>query len=553
MKIKNALLSLTAIFSFATISVAQNLNVTLQAHLPYTGYTCANICGYVDTANNEYALVGSSQGLSIVNVTNPNTPISVFQHTGPTGSQALWQEIKVRGKYAYVTTEAGGGLQIFNLSTLPNASGITMHSYTGDGTIAGQLNSIHALHIEGNYAYLYGSNLFNGGAIAVNLTDPWNPIYEGHYSIGVSNNDSYVHDGYVRNDTLYAGHIYTGRCSVVDFTDKANPIELANFNTPNNFTHNTWLSSDSKTLFTTDEVDDSYLTSYDISDIGNITELDRIQSNPGSNSMVHNTHIISVGGNDYAVTSWYKDGFTIVDAGRPHNLIQVANYDTYSGTGGGSVGAWGVFPYFPSGTIVVSNINEGLFVFSPNYVRACYLEGNVTDSITGLPISNASIEILTTTAFDNSKLSGEYATGVPSPGGTYSVQYSKAGYVTKIISGISLSAGQVALQDVQLAPLTAFALSGKVVEQGTSTGIPNAHVRINSPIYDYQTTADANGNFTLPAVYADNYSLTAGKWGFVTNCSQTQTINPSSFITIELEKGYYDDFTFNFNWTTSGS
>ncbi len=540
-----------------TVITAQNLNVTLQGQLAYPGQTCANICGYVDSLGNEYALVGASVGLSIVDVTNPTTPTQVYQHIGPANTQSEWQEIKVRGKYAYVTTEAGGGLQIFNLSSLPDVAGIVMHSYTGDstaaGNITGTLNSIHALHIDNNFVYLYGSNLFNGGALVVDVTDPWNPTYAGNYSVGVGT-ARYVHDGYVRNDTLYAGHIYQGYFTVVDFTNKLNPVELASQLTPSHFTHNTWLSTNSKTLFTTDEVSNSFLTSYDITNLNNITELDRIQSNPGSGSIVHNTHIIRVAGNDYAVTSWYRDGFTITDVGRPQNMVQVGNYDTYSGSGTGFDGDWGVYPYLPSGTIVVSNINEGLFVFSPNYVRACYLEGIVTDSVTGFPINSASIQIQTTSVLDHSNFSGNYATGLPSPGGTYTVTYSKPGYYPKTISGVSLSSGIVTTQSVALAPLQTFALSGQVIVAGTGTPVANADVTVFNSNFNFQTTTNASGNFTLPAVYTDTYEVIAGKWGYVTNCLQNQMINSGSgTITIPLTKGYYDDFTFDFGWTVNST
>ena len=248
---KNFFIAILLVVFFEVLVIAQNTNVALQSQLSYPNQTCANICGYVDLSGNEYALVGASLGMSIVNVTNPANPFEVIQIPGPNN---LWKEIKVRGNYAYVTSEGGGGLQIVNLSSLPNASGIIYHNWTGDGTITGQLNTIHALHIDGDFVYLYGSNLFNGGAIAANLTDPWNPTFVGEYQVGAGNS-AYVHDGFVRNDTLYAGHIYSGYFSVVDFTNKANPIELVNQFTPNNFTHNTWLSTNSKILFTTDEVD----------------------------------------------------------------------------------------------------------------------------------------------------------------------------------------------------------------------------------------------------------------------------------------------------------
>jgi choice-of-anchor B domain-containing protein len=279
MKLKKLIVSGLAVFFLAAGTIAQNLNVVSNAHLTYPGQTCANICGYVDSTGKEYALVGASFGMSIVDVSNPAAPVEVIQIPG---IHNLWREIKVRGFYAYVTTEGGGGLQIINMRSLPNTAGIIYHNWTGDGAGSG-LTSIHALHIDKNFVYLYGSNLFSGGAYVADITDPWTPTYVGNYQNTTS---PYVHDGYVRNDTLYAGHIYNGFFSVVDFTNKAAPVELASQTTPGVFTHNTWLSKDSKTLFTTDEVANSFLTSYDVSNVGSISELDRIQSNPGSNSFV---------------------------------------------------------------------------------------------------------------------------------------------------------------------------------------------------------------------------------------------------------------------------
>jgi choice-of-anchor B domain-containing protein len=552
MNFKNNFFLSLAFILITSIITAQNVNVTLQGHLSYPNQTCANICGYVDSLGNEYALVGASLGMSIVDVSNPATPTEVLQVPGPDN---LWKEIKVRGKYAYVTSEGGGGLQIINLSSLPNVGGVISHSWTGDGAIAGQLNTIHALHIDQNFVYLYGSNLFNGGAVVADITDPWNPTYLGNYEMG-SSSDAYVHDGYVRNDTLYAGHIYSGYFSVVDFTDKANPIELVNQYTPNNFTHNTWLSTNGKTLFTTDEVDDSYLTSYDLSDLSNVAELDRIQSNPGSGSMVHNTHILNVNGNDFAVTSWYKDGFTIVDAGRPQNLVQVANYDTYAGSGGGSQGAWGVYPYLPSGTIIISNIDEGLFVLSPTYMRACYLEGAITNTC-GSQLNNVQILVTAANINDLTDITGTYKTGTYLPG-TYTVTFSRSGYTTQTISGVVLSAGNVTTLDVQMVPVTStFTTNGLATDATTTNPIQNVNVSISNLINNYAFTSATDGTFNSCNVLSGtDYDVIAGKWGYLTSCASNQTIDATNNnLAFPLAKGYYDDFTFDFGWnvTTTAS
>ncbi|MFM7766260.1 MAG: choice-of-anchor B family protein, partial [Bacteroidota bacterium] len=423
-------LLLALVILSAQLSSAQNYNLTLRSTLSY-GVSLSNIGGYVDGQGNEYALVGYYDGLSIVNVTDPDNPFIAFTVNG---APSDWREVKTWSTYAYVTTEGGNsGLQIVDLSNLPNS--INSKYWKGSGAINNQLETIHALHIDEAHVYLFGSNLFSGEAIIADLADPWNPVYVGRTPFP----DEYIHDGYVRNDTLWAGHIYGGYFAVYDVTNKANPVKLAQQTTPNNFTHNTWLNDAGTVLFTTDETADSYLASYDITDLGNIRELDRFQLTPGSQSIVHNTHIL----NDFAVTSWYKDGVSIADVSRPDNIIPVGRYDTYAqGSGNGFNGCWGVYPFLPSGTIVASDIDNGLYVLTPNYVRGCYLEGLVVDSITGTPLNNATVQVLTTTMNEVTGLDGVFKTGTVTPG-TVTVQVSRGGYITKTIPNVQLVNGQL--------------------------------------------------------------------------------------------------------------
>ncbi len=518
---------------------AQNFNLTLRSTLTY-GVTLSNIGGYVDSQGNEYALVGFYNGLSIVNVTDPDNPFIAFTVTGPNSD---WREVKTWSTYAYVTTEGGNsGLQIVDLSNLP--ASVNSKYWTGTGAISGQLETIHALHIEDAHAYLFGTNLYNGAALIIDLADPWNPVYKGKTP------GTYIHDGYVRNDVLYAGHIYDGYFAVYDVSNKANPVLLAQQNTPGNFTHNTWLNDAGTALFTTDEVNNSFLASYDITDLGDIKELDRFQITPGSGSIVHNTHVT----NDFAVTSWYKDGVSITDVSRPGNIISVGSYDTYpQGTGGGFSGCWGVYPFLPSGTIVASDINNGLFVLSPNYVRACYLEGVVTDSVSGLPLSNATVQVLSTSLSKITNIAGEYKTGTVTPG-TVSVQVSRSGYQTKIINNVILTNGQLTVLDVELNPLTAMTATGHVRDAVTLQPVAGAQVQIFSGGSSDLVTTDVNGNFAIPAFFPDVYSVDAGKWNYRTYCTDNVQVNTSTIpLIIDLQPGIYDDFTFDLGWSVSGT
>jgi choice-of-anchor B domain-containing protein len=437
---KNLLLGLCSLLCFSATG-QPNKNLTLRKHYSFGNIPLSNICGYAKNGK-EYALVGTYLGMTIIDVTNPSFPVKITDIPGP---PSIWREIKVWQDYAYVTTEGGGGLQIVNLGSLPS-SAVLYRSWKGTGDILDQLNTIHALHIDNGYVYIYGSNIENKGAIIASLADPWNPVYVGKFNQSPTLN-GYIHDGFVRNDTLWACHIYAGYFSAIDVSDKTNPVQLAIQETPVRATHNSWLSDNSKVLYTTDEAAYSSLVAYDVSDVNDIRELDRITLN-NSGSVVHNTHVL----NDYTINSWYSDGVVIVDGQRPDNLIVVGHYDTsplYSGPG--YDGCWGVYPYLPSGTIIASDIETGLYIFTPNYVRGCYLEGTVKDSLTNLPLADARIEIIYGSGkiTDSSKTSGIYKTGI-ADSGYYTVKYSKSGYKSKVFQPLKLSNGVLVEKNVKL-------------------------------------------------------------------------------------------------------
>ena len=531
---------------FIVHAASAQLNVAFRSQMSFPGIASSNIWGYVDSLNNEYALVGTADGVRIIDVTNPVLPVQRFAVAGNTSS---WREIKTWGKYAFVTTEATApnpGIQIIDLSNLP--ASVNFRFWRGTGAINNLLNKAHALHIEAGYLYLYGTNLYGGAPLIINLMpDPWNPVYVGTCNFAAS---PYVHDGYVRNDTLFAAHIYAGLFNVWNVTNKAAPVLVATQGTPGAFTHNAWLTDNSRILLTTDEVSNSYLTSYDISDPYNITELDRIQSQfPSSGSIVHNTHVR----NDFAVTSWYRDGITIVDASRRGNLVTTGYYDcntTLAGTGFNSI--WGVYPFLPSGNLVCSDIEQGLIVLSPNYVRACYLEGLVTDSITGFALPNTLVEILATTTSELTKITGQYKTGTPAPG-TYSIRFSKAGYITKVINNISLTNGNLTTLNTELVPIITFTLTGNVKSNASGININAANVKLENATYTFNGTTNASGNFSIAGVYPGTYDITVGKWMYRNACVTMNLSGASSPLSFLCDTGIYDDFTFNFGWTVTSS
>ena len=529
---------------------AQNFNLDIRSSLQYPGQTLANIYGYAQNGK-EYALVGASKGLVIVDVTNPDNPVNIVQLPGPDN---LWKEIKTYGHYAYVTSEGGQGVQIVDLSALPSPN-LTYHFYTGEGQFpepGTKLNAVHALHIDTKkgFMYLYGGGLYAGGAKVFDLNaDPYNPTYVGKYdALG------YIHDGYAENDTLYACNLYAGQLAIVNMTDKANPQLLGTVQTPGKFTHNSWLLDDHKHILTTDENENapSFVTCYDISDPEDIRELDRVSTNDGTKSIGHNTHVL----NDWAITSWYSDGVVIADAHRPDNMVITGWYDTWPGTGANFDGCWGVYPFLPSGTIVASNIpNETggigkLFVLTPTYTRACYLEGSVTNGCNGQPMFGATIEVNSSDPWINTKtkLDGTFKTGQTQPG-NFTVTVSKPGFYSKTVD-VTLATAEVTQITVTLEAENAGDLSGTLLEEGSSTPVGNANFVLTSVNDTYTIQSAPDGSFDVSCVPSGTYQAKVSQWGYLVS---NVTVTAGTPVQIYLKPVYYDDFEVDLGWSTEAT
>lgn len=528
------------------LSVLAQVNMSFLGRLDYDAQL-SNVWGYAQDGR-EYALVGLSSGCTIVDVTDPTNPQELFFIAG---QQGIWREIKTWLHYAYVTNETGGGIQIIDLSGLP--SNMTYSEWTG-GMFNGETISITTAHTpfidENGILYLNGTSWIANGTRAQVLLDltqnPTNPPIVGTYAGG------YVHDCFARNDTLWNGEIYNGYFSVIDVSDKANPVVLATQTTPNSFTHNTWLSDNGQYLFTTDEKTGSFVAAYDVSNLQDIQETDRYQSSPGTGVIPHNTYVVA---GNFLVTSYYKDGVTVVDANNPYNLVEVGNYDTSPLSGNGFSGAWGVYPYLPSGNLLVSDMQEGLFIIHADYARACYLSGQVSNAQTGTPLSGvlATIEGFseqsTTTAF-----TGNFSTGIALEG-TYTVTFELYGYYPQSVE-VSFVAGETANLNIALQPIPPFAAQVRVIDPDNGLPISNAQVYLsnNDGQPEQSATTNAEGIAAFALFYENNYDLLIGKWGYETTQVLAQYLSTNtSYIEIPVERGYYDDFILDFGWQASGN
>jgi choice-of-anchor B domain-containing protein len=468
------------------------------------------------------------------------------------GDESIWRDLKTWNNYAYVTTDSPSedGLLVIDLSELPNTvSSSNWKPYLPElsiGTDEDTLFNCHNIYIdEFGTAYLSGCNLNEGGVILVDVaTTSGQPIYVGAIEA------VYSHDAYARNNLLYSSEILDGRFSIFDVTDKLEPIKLGEQKTPFEFCHNTWLSDDGNTLFTTDERANAFTAAYDVSDPTEIRFLDayRPAATLGTGVIPHNVHVLG----DYLVISHYSDGCIIVDATQPDNLIEVGQYDTFLGTDSGFNGDWGAYPFLPSGLILLSDISGGLFVLQPTFQRAVYLEGKVTNSVTGVGILDAEIMIQSDISnFEKTDIVGNYKTG-QLESGTFSVRFKAIGFYDKIAEA-TLENGEITILNVELDPLPQFVFNGKVLDQSNQNPLEGAIVLMEGTEVNYETQTDAEGNFVIPDIYEGDYTLYIGLWGYENVGLLGQNITGQSSQTFELQRIYEDNFNIDLGWEVSNT
>lgn len=547
--INHILLKSLVPFLLFTISFTQLLGQTslnLLGNLTYDGIgtnsnqELSDLWGYASNGN-EYAIVGLIDGTSIVDITDPANPNEVYWSSG---ANTFWRDIVTWSNYAYIVNEGGGGLKIIDLSNLPvSATETTFTGGTLDGTSTNiNFSTAHNLYIDENgIGYIFGADYGVGGTIMLDIaSNPTNPSVIGLYNL------RYSHDGFARGDTLYSAEINDGIFSIVDVSIKSNPIVIGTASTTNNFTHNVWLSDNGNYLFTTDEVSGAEIGAYDISDVTDIQRVDGIKSTASTNTIVHNTHVL----NDFLITSYYRDGVTVVDANCPDILVEVANYDTSPQfSGNGFNGCWGVYPFLPSGHIIAADIENGLYIIDNNYGGASYLIGNVTDE-NGAPLNNVNITVSgVPQGFTSTDLAGDYKTGIAGSG-TYQVVYSVSGY-SPVAVNVNFQLGVKAVQDIQFLPATLVNISGTILDAGNFSSVPNAQLIFKDLTNDNKITANASGQYSINLNAGLNYELTIGAWGYISEVIGIVSFTNSSINNYTLEKGYCDDFLFDFNWQSS--
>lgn len=336
--------------------------------------SAGNDCwGWVDPeTQKEYALFCSTSGVAFVDISKPNEPIIVGKLPTATVSSS-WRDIKVFEDYAFIVADNAGshGMQVFDLKKL---RAVTTHpeTFTTDAHFT-EFGSAHNIIIdeETGYAYIVGtgrSSIYQGGTIFVDIKNPLNPINAGVLSGYSHDAQTLIYDG---PDTEHLGkEIFVGsnenEIVIVDVSNKSNSIQLSSISYTNlGYTHQGWFTEDMKYFILGDELDEINFGGNTRTIVFDFTNLD----NPtyhmdyfGPTAAIdHNGY---VNGNSYIQAS-YTAGMRVLDISGIENKIisEIGYFDTHPANNNAAFnGAWSVYPYFPSGSILISDINRGLFI-----------------------------------------------------------------------------------------------------------------------------------------------------------------------------------------------
>lgn len=359
---------------FTTSNVEFLGHVSLQTlGLGATNVFGNSLWGWTDPATSrEYALMGLTNATAFVDITDPRNPVHLGNLPSHTGS-STWRDIRVHQNRAYVVSDNNGahGMQMFDLTRLRGATG--PQTWTENGHYAG-VNRTHTIAINEatGFAYLAGTNTENGGLHVVDVR-PDSATYMQR--VGGFSADGYTHENQV---VIYNGPDarFTGReisfnanedtVTIVDATDKNSITQLSRTGYPNaRYTHQGWLTPDQRYFVYNDELDEVQVAGVSkprthVMRVDDLTAPVYLGFFEGTETAIdHNLYIVG----DLIYQSNYTAGLRILKIHDMEtvNFEEVGYIDTRPFDSDEAFrGAWNNYPFFLSGTVAISDINEGL-------------------------------------------------------------------------------------------------------------------------------------------------------------------------------------------------
>lgn len=340
-----------------------------------TGAGGSDCWGY-EAGGIAYALMGMAHGVVFIDVTNGDIIDTVL------GPGCGWRDMVTAGSYAYGVSECGDGLTVMDLQFLPDS----VHKISNLPTDGSSYWWSHNMCVDSVAGYIYiegwgGSGWTNTNIFIHDISDPANPTFvTGFSSVG---ND--IHDMYASGDTVYIANGSVSSYSIWDVSEKFNPQELAVWVTPTGgYAHNIWPTEDRTHVVTTEETGGRTVKVWNVEDPFNIQLVGEYL---GPGLLAHNAHVKG----DKIYISHYESGLRVIDISDPTDPFEIGAFDTHPNENPNFAGAWGAFPFSPSGYIYVSNMNERLYVLREKI--AVINDTMVIETVPGTPGSDVRVDV----------------------------------------------------------------------------------------------------------------------------------------------------------------
>jgi len=525
-------------------------NMDLKAHFDdnpvVTGISNKyNSCwSYVHGDGREYALLGTASGTRIYNVTDP---VNSYPVTFIPGQNSSWRNMKSYREWIYVTTEGYGGAEGIQIISMADPENPVVFGYY-DATVA----RAHTMHMDTTRALLFvnGARAYGGtpgsypdvGMRILSLANPSAPVEVSEYGEGFYP-DEYVHDSFERGNRAYLASIYSGLVRVLDTTNPGAPVELTSWTYPGAFSHNLWTNDAGTVLYVTDETQGEPIKVFDIADIMNPVLAYTFTPNP--HAILHNVHVLG----DELYVAGYSEGVRVLDIADPLHPAEFASADSYPGASGGYNGVWEVCPYFPSGTVIASDMETGLYVYRPvrdyGIVRVRVVDLDTQQPVSGVDVFLSALNDSLVTPADGVVQFG------PGPG-AYTVLAERFGW-TSAAAQVNVGIGTRDTLTLQIRQKAPVPFSGTLRDAISLIGLDEADVLLKyTPLTD---RTDVSGAFSLADVPTDIYRLETHSPGHVPTGSN-RYIGPGSTgpVTIDVPPApIYDDLEAASGWTVGAA
>ena len=350
------------------------ISLSKRVSLETMGGTGGNdIWGWFDAqTGNEYALMGMTNGTAFVDVSTREDP--VFLGNLPTQTvESVWRDIKVYQDHAYIVADGAGahGMQVFDLTRL---RGLAAPQTFAADIVYGDFGSAHniAINESSGFAYAVGTNTCGEGLHIIDIGTPKDPMFAGCHLVNSGTHDTQC----VNYQGPDADHLNSEICvssnqdhvEVVDVTVKLAPVTISTTTYSQlGFVHQGWLTEDHRFILLGDELDESGFGVPTRTHVFDASDLDApvyvFAYEAATASTDHNLYIVG----NRVFEANYSSGLRVLEFGDLANrvLMEIAFFDTIpTSNATGFSGAWSVYPYLPSGTIIVSDTTNGLFILS---------------------------------------------------------------------------------------------------------------------------------------------------------------------------------------------